>query len=369
MTTKKPAAASPDDQDIEVLHEFVKLAKAKLQPGPWDYITGGAETETTLIRNRLALDSLAFRPRVLRNVEGVTTRATFMGRTMRMPVILAPIGSIEDIVEGGAATPSKAAADFHVVHMVSSVAQPGLEEVARSNDNFKLFQLYVRGDATWVDDIVARVIAAGYGGLAITVDLDHYGRRERDLAKRFKPTARRAAPSVRSHQERFDWNEIERIRAKHKIPLILKGIATGEDAAEAVQRGVDVVYVSNHGGRQLDHGKGTMQVLPEVVAAVRGRAEVVIDGGFMRGSDIVKAMALGASAVGLGKLQAFAAVARGVPGVVRMLEILEDEAIRCLGLLGVTSFEQLTPRHLEAITPIPGRLGMASAFPLLGEGY
>ena len=225
------------------------------------------------------------------------------------------------------------------------------------------------GDATWVDDIVARVIAAGYGGLAITVDLDHYGRRERDLAKRFKPTARRAAPSVRSHQERFDWNEIERIRAKHKIPLILKGIATGEDAAEAVQRGVDVVYVSNHGGRQLDHGKGTMQVLPEVVAAVRGRAEVVIDGGFMRGSDIVKAMALGASAVGLGKLQAFAAVARGVPGVVRMLEILEDEAVRCLGLLGVTSFEQLTPRHLEAITPIPGRLGMASAFPLLGEGY
>ena len=186
MTTKKPAAASPDDQDIEVLHEFVKLAKAKLQTGPWDYITGGAETETTLIRNRLALDSLAFRPRVLRNVEGVTTRATFMGRTMRMPVILAPIGSIEDIVEGGAATPSKAAADFHVVHMVSSVAQPGLEEVARSNDNFKLFQLYVRGDATWVDDIVARVIAAGYGGLAITVDLDHYGRRERDLAKRTK---------------------------------------------------------------------------------------------------------------------------------------------------------------------------------------
>jgi glycolate oxidase len=367
MAANKPATTA--DDEIEVLHEFVKLARAKLAPGPWDYIAGGAETETTLIRNRLALDSLAFRPRVLRDVENVTTRSCFMGRELRLPVILAPIGSIEDIVDGGAVTPSKAAAEFGVVHMLSSVAQPGLEEVARCNDNWKLFQLYVRGDAAWVDDIVARVVAAGYAGLAITVDLDHYGRRERDLAKRFKPTARRAAPGVRMHQERFSWADIERIRAKHAIPLILKGIATAEDAAEAVERGVDVVYVSNHGGRQLDHGKGTMQVLPEVVAAVRGRAEVVVDGGFMRGSDIVKAMALGADAVGLGKLQAFAAVSRGVPGVVRMLEILQDEAIRCLGLLGVKSFDQLTPRHLEPIAPVAGRLGMASAFPLLGEGY
>lgn len=366
MAAKKPAV---EEHDIEVLHEFVKLAKAKLQPGPWDYIAGGSETETTLIRNRLALDSLAFRPRVLRNVEGVTTRSTFMGREMRMPVILAPIGSIEDIVDGGAVTPSKAAADFGCVHMLSSVAQPGLEDVAKSNSNWKLFQLYVRGDAAWCDEIIARANAAGYAGLAVTVDLDYYGRRERDLVSRFKPTSRRAPPAVRMHQERFDWADIERIKAKHNIPLILKGIGTGEDAAEAVQRGVDVVYVSNHGGRQLDHGKGTMQVLPEVVAAVRGRAEVVIDGGFMRGGDIVKAMALGANAVGIGKLQAFAAVARGVPGVVRMLEILEDEAIRCLGLLGVNSFQQLTPAHLEAIAPIPGRHGMASAFPLLGEGY
>ncbi len=366
MAAKKEQAKA---LDIEVLHEFVTLAKAKLEKGPWDYIAGGSETETTLIRNRLALDSLAFRPRVLRNVEGVSPRARFMGRDLRMPVILAPIGSIEDIVENGAVAPSRAAATFGVVHMLSSVAQPGLEEVARSNTNHKLFQLYVRGDEAWIDDIVARVIAVGYTGLAITVDLDHYGRRERDLAKRYKPTARRAAPSVRQHQERFAWADIERIKARHKIPLILKGIATAEDAAEAVERGIDVVYVSNHGGRQLDQGKGTIQVLPEVVAAVRGRAEVVVDGGIMRGTDIVKAMALGASAVGIGKLQAFAAVAAGEAGVVRMLEILEDEVIRCLGLLGVRSFGELTPRHLEPIAPIPGRLGMAGAFPLLGEGY
>ena len=361
--------ASTDARDIEVLHQFVTLAKAKLQPGPWDYIAGGSETETTLIRNRLALDSLAFRPRVLRDVSNVSAGATFMGRDMRLPVILAPIGSIEDIIEHGALTPSRAAATFGVVHMLSSVAQPGLEDVARSNDNWKLFQLYVRGDAGWIDDIVSRVIAAGYAGLAITVDLDHYGRRERDLAKGFKPTARRAAPHVRHHQESFSWSDIERIKAKHKIPLILKGIATAEDAVEAVERGIDVVYISNHGGRQLDHGKGTLQILPEVVAAVRGRAEIVVDGGILRGTDIVKAMALGASAVGIGKLQAFAAVAAGEAGVVRMLELLEDEVVRCLGLLGVRTFGELTPRHLEAIPPIPGRLGIVGGFPLLSEGY
>lgn len=366
MAASRPAS---DDHEFEVLHEFVTRAKAKLEKGPWDYIAGGSETETTMIRNRLALDSLAFRPRVLRNVENVCTRGRFMGRDMRLPVVLAPIGSIEDIVEGGAVTPSRAAAQFGVVHMLSSVAKPELEEVARSNDNFKLFQLYVRGDAGWVDDIISRVIASGYAGLAITVDLDHYGRRERDLSKRYKPTARRAAPNVRQHQERFSWDDIERIRARHKIPLILKGIATSEDAAEAIERGVDVVYVSNHGGRQLDHGKGTLQILPEIVTAVRGRAEIVVDGGILRGGDIVKAIALGANAVGIGKLQAFAAVAAGEAGLVRMLELLEDEATRCLGLLGVRSFGELTPRHLEAIAPLPGRFGLAGAFPLLSEGY
>lgn len=355
--------------DVEVLHEFVTMAKAKLERGPWDYIAGGSETETTMIRNRLAFDQLAFRPRVLRDVEGVSARANLLGRTLRIPVVLAPIGSIEDIVEGGAVTPSRAAAAFGVVHMLSSVAQPGLEEVARSNDNWKLFQLYIRGDAGWVDEIIARVIAAGYAGLAITVDLDHYGRRERDLAKRYKPTARRAAPGARHHQERFAWADVERIKARHKIPLILKGIATAEDAAEAVERGIDVIYVSNHGGRQLDHGKGTLQILPEVIQAVRGRAEIIVDGGVLRGTDIVKAIALGANAVGIGKLQAFAAVAAGEAGVVRMLELIEDEMIRCLGLLGVRSLGELTPRHLEPIAAVPGRCGLAGGFPLLEEGY
>ena len=355
--------------DYEVLHEFVTAARRKLQPAPWDYIMGGSETETTLIRNRLALDSLAFRPRVLNDVEHVSARATFLGHDLRLPVILAPIGSLETLIPGGGAVPSRAAAAFGAMHMLSSVTLPGLEEVAKSNAGPKLYQLYVRGDGDWVDGIVEQAIAAGYVGFAFTVDLDRYGRRERDLAKRHRPNVRSSAIGLRAWQERFSWADIERVRKKYKIPLILKGIATAEDAARAVDHGVDVVYVSNHGGRQLDHGKGMIAVLPEVVAAVRGRARVVVDGGIMRGTDIVKAMALGADAVGIGKLQALAGVAGGEAGLVRMLELLEAEVISCLGLLGVKSYGELTPRHLEPITPLPGRHGLASAFPLLAEGY
>ena len=366
MPSKK---TPPNKAEFNVIHQLVAAAKAKLEPGVWDYVMGGAETETTLIRNRLALDSLAFRPRVLRDVENVSARQTLLGVDMRLPVILAPIGSIEDVLDGGAAVPSNAAAQFGCMHMLSSVAVPGLEDIARCNAAPKLFQLYIRGDADWVDSYVERVVACGYKGLALTVDLAWYGRRERDIVGDFKPSSRRTNMHDRVHQLRFHWADVDRIKRKFTIPIILKGIMTAEDAEAAIDHGVDVVYVSNHGGRQLDHGKGAIEILPEVVAAVRGRAAVVVDGGFMRGTDIVKAMALGADAVGIGKLQALAGAAGGEAGVVRLLEILEDEVIRCMGLLGVTGFGELNARHLAAITPLGTRSGLASAFPLMGEGY
>ena len=357
--------------DIGVIHHLVAAAKAKLEPGVWDYVMGGAETESTLLRNRLALDSIGFRPRVLRNVETVDARNRLLGIDLRLPVILAPIGSLEDVIVGGTTVPSNAAAQFGAIHMLSSVAQPGLEDIAKCNDAPKLFQLYIRGDADWTDRYIERVVACGYKGLALTVDLAWYGRRERDIASDYKPASRRdnSLAANRVHQLRFDWSDVARIKRKFDIPIILKGIATAEDAGIAVDHGADVVYVSNHGGRQLDHGKGAIEVLPEVVAAVRGRAQIVVDGGFMRGTDIVKAMALGADAVGIGKLQALAGAAAGVQGLVRLLEILEDEVIRCLGLLGVTRYGELSARHLTSITPIPGRGGLDSAFPLIREGY
>jgi glycolate oxidase len=256
--------------------------------------------------------------------------------------------------------------------MLSSVAKPGLEDVAKAVPDYpKLFQLYVRGDADWVDSRIATAVECGYAGVALTVDLDYYGRRERDLAKRYKPTARRASGGA-GHgdpfQAAFSWDDIKRIRRKFKVPLILKGIATAEDARIAVDHGIEVVYVSNHGGRQLDHGLGGIEVLPEVVDALKGSAKVVVDGGFMRGSDIVKAMILGADAVGLGRLQGLALAAAGEAGVVRMLEILETEIISTLGLLGVTSFAELDRTSITKATPIL-RAGPFPAFPLLKDGY
>src|ERR1700704_3281551 len=208
-----------EELQYAVLHEFVAPARRNLSRQTWDYLMGGAETETTYIRNRVALDSLAFRPRVLRNVEKVDTGAKLLGQALRIPVILAPIGSLQDIVAEGGLAPSQAAARYGVMHMLSSACSPGLEAVAAANDHPKIFQLYVRGDAAWVDDYVQRAIANGYIALCLTVDLDYYGRRERDLAKRYKATARRAGPTDQ-FQARFSWADVARIRKKCSIPII-----------------------------------------------------------------------------------------------------------------------------------------------------
>jgi len=355
------------DEEFLTLQEFAKVAKEKLTVGSWDYLIGGAETETTLKRNRQALDSVAFRPRVLRDVENVDASGSLIGQRLRLPVLLAPIGSLQDFMDGGGVVPTKAAARFGVMHMLSSTCHPGLEEVAAAVDYPKIFQLYVRGDSDFVEDHINRAIDAGYAGFCFTVDLDAYGRRERDLSKRYKTTSRKTA-SGEHHQLKFSWDDIKRVRDKFDIPLILKGIATAEDAEIAVRQGVDVVYISNHGGRQLDHGRGGLEVLPEIVSAVSGKAKIIFDGGVMRGTDLVKAMAMGADVVGLGRLQGLAGAAAGEEGIVRMLEILETEVISTLRLLGVTSFRELSPDFLHPATPVRDA-GTLSAFPLLDEGY
>jgi len=169
---------------------------------------------------------------------------------------------------------------------------------------------------------------------------------------------------ARIYQAQFNWRDIERIKKNFDIPLIIKGIATAEDAKMAVDHGVDWIYVSNHGGRQLDHGRGSLHVLPEIVEAVKGRAKIMVDGGFCRGSDVVKAIASGADIVGIGRLQCWALAAAGETGVGRMLELLEDEVIRTLGLLGVTSFAELGTSMLHPATPT-NMPSVFSAFPLL----
>lgn len=345
------------------LHEYVKFARNKVTPDIWDYLIGGTETETTVRRNRLGIETLAFRPRVLRDVSKIDATRRFLGRSIRLPVALAPVGSLESMSPGGAATAAKAAEAFNVPTIVSSVTpQPILDEVAKSKGP-RVFQLYVRGDQAWQDEQVRRAEDAGYDMFCLTVDTAIYSRRERDIAKRFiKPWRQRATGM--DHQAALNWSHVAHYKKHHRLPLILKGIATAEDALMAVEHGVDTVYVSNHGGRQLDHGRGSIEVLPDVVSAVAGRAKVWVDGGFYRGTDIVKAVALGAELVALGRLYCYGLAADGQEGVEGVLGLLENEMISAMGLLGVPSLTELGPQclHMAAPTNLPG---VHSAFPLL----
>ena len=353
---------------FQTLHEIVRAARNNLAPGPWDYLVGGAETETTLRRNRLALDSLGFRPRVLRDVSKVDTSSSFLGRPVRIPVMMAPIGSIESFSPGGGATVAEASGLFGAPQMLSSVCNPGLEATSKAADNFRIFQLYVRGDDAFVDDHVRRAIDCGYAAFCLTVDTAVYSRRERDLAKRFvKPW--RARASGFNFQSGLTWDHVKRFKDTHKVPLALKGIATAEDADLACKHGVEIVYVSNHGGRQLDHGRGSADVLPEVVKAVAGRAKIIVDGAVQRGSDVVKMLALGADLVGIGRMTCFGLAAGNAAGVVRVLELLEDEVRICMGLMGVSRVSELNPSYLHAAPPV-ALPHVTSAFPLLDEeGY
>ena len=356
-----PAATSADPTFL-TLHEIVQKARQKLNHDDWDYIVGGTETETTLKRNRTALDALAFKPRVLRDVSKVNAGTTFLGHNLRLPVLLAPVGSLELFAKDAGAASAQAAGQFGIGHMLSSVCEPGMQAVSEvAPEALRMFQLYVHGDPAWVDDMAAQAIATGNKAFCLTVDTAYYSRRERDMAKR---NIRRSVVPGREFQPMLTWKDVDRLKSKLSIPLILKGVGTAEDAAIAMDHGVDMIYVSNHGGRQLDHDRGSMDVLPEVVKAVNGRAQIIVDGGFNRGTDIVKAICAGASMVGMGRMQCLGLAADGAAGVVRMLEILETEVRICLGLLGVNSLTELNPSYLQSV-PALGPAGALSAFPLL----
>lgn len=342
-------------------HEMIIMAKRALSHDEWDYINGAAESETSLRRNRLALDCLAFRPRILRDVREIDTGATLQGVKMRMPVLLAPMGGIQRFSPNGANDVDTAAEKCGVINLISTVTEPSLEAIAANSPHPKVFQIYVRGNDDTVRALVRRVVKAGYWGIALTVDSAFYGNRER-----LHPSliASRRVPA-RDWQKGVTWDMVKLIQDEiGNMPFMVKGVMTAEDAALCVEHGVQVVYISNHGGRQLDHVQGNIETLPEIVAAVDGKADVVIDGGFTRGTDIIKAMALGAKAVGIGRLQAWALGAGGADGLVKCLELLETEIQTTMGLVGVKKLDELNSSYIT--TAMPVRMAHEhSAFPHL----
>ena len=353
-------------QEFSTNEQVVLAARRNLGQGEWDYLVGGSESETTMRRNRLAFDRIAFRPRILVDVSKLDASATFLGQHLRLPVLLAPIGSLQAFTPDGAAAVANAAHAFGVLPVISSVTEPRLEETAAATVGPKIFQLYVRGDRDWVVDIVGRAKRAGYLALCLTADLAVDSRRERPMLSGWVRPTRRSWFDP-AYQAALTWETMDWIHELAGLPLILKGVATAEDAALAVQHGVDVVWVSNHGGRQLDHGRGTLEMLPEIVDAVDGRAGIVFDGGVQRGSDIVKAITLGAGAVAIGKLQAWGLAAGGSDGLVRVLEILESEIHSTMGLLGTPSISDVSPAFLSKADPVTPPHEMSSWVNMPGD--
>ena len=365
---KHPArrrASKPAAPEFLSLQEIVAAARRNLSIDLWNHLTGGADSETTLKRNRQALDSLALRQRVLVDVRKIDLTTTLLGKTLSSPIFLAPVGGLVGFInpEQGAIPVARAAVAHGTAAFISTAAKPGFEAVAAAVSEPLIFQLYVRADRAWVEDILDRVKAAGYRALCVCVDRNYYGRRERDIISRASVREGFGDPSF---QMGLKWSDLVWMKERIKLPLIVKGVATAEDALLSVEHGADVVYVSNHGGRQLDHAQGTIEVLPEVVEAVAGRAEILWDGGVQRGTDVIKAISLGARAVGVGKLLGWSLSAGGEAGVKRMLELMDVEIRTAMGLMGVTSLAQLNSSWVRPAQPV-GPAGVTSAYPWFEE--
>jgi len=360
--------------EFTTLQEMLLIAHGKVESTVWDFINGATESEVTLRRNRHGLDRLAFRPRVLNDVARIDTSTTFLGHKLALPVMMAPVGSLDLIDPAAAVSVAGACKTYGSLLIYSTFADPPLDVVRSKVDHPLILGLYVRGDEAWLDAAVDQAVAAGCLAIAVVAEAPYYSRRERDLINRFRSRGSKAgtyaatqkvlreggtgeavaAAEARMVTARLTWKTVERIRRRSSLPIILKGIATAEDARLAVELGASAVYISNHGGRQLDCARGCIEVLPEIIDAVSGRAAVIMDGGIYRGTDVLKAIALGARAVCIGRLQCWALAAGGEAGLVKMLEILEEEIIIAMGLLGVRKLCELGRDHLvetDALEP------------------
>ena len=336
------------------LREIRRAAKTMLPPGPWAFGAGGAETETTRRRNRRALKRLAIRQRVLRDVRHIDISTTFLGLELPTPFAIAPMGGLVLFHPEGDLEMVRGASPSRNLAFVSGVTGWSVEDLAQAARGPLMYQLYWSGPRSWCQDLLARVEAAGYHAVCLTVDVQTYSRRERDVELRFDPQRARAiAPNEQppefDYQTRLTWDDVAWLKSILSVPLGLKGILTPEDAKLAVEVGAEIIWVSNHGGRQLDSTLATIDALPDIVAAVEGKAQIVIDGGFRRGTDIIKALALGANLVALGRPMLWGLAADGAAGVHRTIELFRDELETNLALCGQTSVRTLEPNLVRPV--------------------
>lgn len=347
------------------LLELEMLARDKIAHSAFEYILGGAEDEVSLRRNREAFGRWALRPRVLVDVSTCDTSTTILGERVSLPVLVAPTAFHGLVHPEGELATAKGAADAGTIMVVSTLATRSPEEIATVGRAPRWFQLYVMSDRQVTEALVRRVVRAGYTAMCLTVDAPVVGHRERDVRNAFAIPEDVPTPNIprRKRETAFDddfatwvdpsltWKDLAWLRSICPLPLVLKGVMTAEDATLAVEHGVQGIVVSNHGGRQLDGTLGTLDVLPEVVEAVKGRAEVYVDGGIRRGTDVVTALALGANAVLLGRPILYALALAGAEGVRAVLDHIRSELEAAMALIGAPTIAAIRRDHVQPAPP------------------
>ena len=389
MPSATSALGPPRVVNIEDLR---RLAQRRLPRSVFDYLDGGAEDESTLRENPRAFNDVLFRPRNAVAFKECDLRANAVGHDLAFPAILAPVGYSRMMHPEGELAAARAAGDAGTVYTLSTISGHKLENVKGATKGSAWYQLYLLGGRAAAEAGIDRARRAGYSALVFTIDTPVAGMRERDPRNGMKqmlgssPFAKLPfLPNILAHprwlaafladggmpklenivisgqgpMQLIDvsaaladaavcWDDLKWIRNVWPGPIIVKGILTGDDALRAVDEGAAAIVVSNHGGRQLDSVYPTIRALPEVVAAVNGRTEILMDGGIRRGSDIVKAICLGARAVLIGRAYAYGMAAAGYPGIMRALEILRADVERTLRLLGCPSVSTLDASYIDA---------------------
>jgi 4-hydroxymandelate oxidase len=351
--------------------EFEELARERMDRVAFDYYAGGAGSEWTLAENDRAFDRWVLRPRVLVDVSRVDLATTVLGERLPFPIGLAPTAFHKLAHPDGELATARAAAGLGALLVLSTVSTVRLEDVAAAGGP-RWFQLYVFRDRRVTEHLVRRAEAAGYTALVVTVDVPLVGRRYRDERNAFRlppgitlanfadlglPDASGSALFaffLEQGDPSLSWRDLEWLRSLTSMRLVVKGVLTAEDARLAVEAGVDGVVVSNHGGRQLDGVPASLDALPEVAEAVDGRAEVLVDGGIRRGTDVVKALALGARAVLIGRPTLWGLAVEGEAGVAAVLSMLREELAQALALCGRASVGAV---DRSAVAPAPGGAG------------
>ncbi len=331
------------------VHDYELLARERLDDNAWEYVRGGAGDETTLRDNMAAFGRWKLRPRVLVDVGCIDTRTTVLGTAVSAPIVVAPVAMQKLCHPEGETATARAAAAAGTIMVLSSSATMRPAAVAQAAPGApRWFQVYVFRDRGITQALIDEACAHGYGALVLTVDTPILGRREGALRVGFHIPAglEVAADIFDGLDSSVGWSDLEWL-AGHGLPVVLKGVLTAEDARRAVEHGAAAVVVSNHGGRQLDGVSATIDVLPHVVEAVDGRAEVLLDSGVRRGVDVLRALALGARAVLVGRAVAYGLAAGGESGVRAVLGLLRDEVELGLRLLGCASPGEVAREHVE----------------------